>query len=46
LEFADGLELAICNALFWKEEFKPVSCAAGSVKSIVDYVYALLVIGV
>ena len=32
LEFADGLILVICNALFMKQESKLVTCIAGSAK--------------
>jgi len=35
LEFADGVNLLICNTLFMKQESKPVTYVAGSVKSTV-----------
>jgi len=38
LEFADGLNLVICNPLFTKQEAKLVTCVAGPVKSTVDYI--------
>ena len=38
LEFADGLNLVICNTLFTKLEAKLVTYAAGPVKSTVDYI--------
>ena len=38
LEFADGLNLVICNTLFTKQEAKLVTYVAGPVKSTVDYV--------
>ena len=38
LEFADGLNLVICNALFTKQEAKLVTYVAGPVKSRVDYI--------
>ena len=38
LEFADGLNLVICNTLFTKQEAKLVTCVAGPVKSTVDYI--------
>jgi len=38
LEFADGLNLVICNTLFVKQESQLVTCAAGPVKSTVDYI--------
>jgi len=38
LEFADGLNLVICNALFMKQESKLVTYLAGSAKSTVDYI--------
>ena len=37
LEFADGLNLVICNTLFTKQEAK----LAGPVKSTVDYIMVL-----
>jgi len=37
LEFADGLNLVICNTLFTKQEAKLVTNVAGPVKSTVDY---------
>ena len=37
LEFADGLNLVICNTLFTKQEAKLVTYVAGPVKSTVDY---------
>jgi len=36
LEFANGLNLVICNALFMKQEAQMVTYAAGPVKSTVD----------
>jgi len=36
LEFADGLNLVICNTLFTKQEAKLVTYVAGPVKSTVD----------
>jgi len=33
LEFADGLNLVICNSLFMKQEAKLVTYVAGPVKS-------------
>jgi len=38
LEFADGLNFVICNALFRKQEAKVVTYVAGPVKSTVDYI--------
>ena len=38
LEFADGLNLVICNTLFMKQESKLVTYVAGSAKSTVDYI--------
>ena len=38
LEFADGLNLAICNTMFMKQESKLVTYVAGPVKSTVDYI--------
>jgi len=38
LEFADGLNLVICNTLFMKQKSKLVTYAAGSAKSTVDYI--------
>ena len=38
LEFADGLNLVICNILFMKQESKLVTYVAGSAKSTVDYI--------
>jgi len=37
LEFADGLNLVICNTLFTKQEAKLVTNVAGPVKSTVNY---------
>ena len=37
LEFADGLNLVICNTLFTKQESQMVTYAAGPVKSVVDF---------
>jgi len=37
-EFADGLNLVICNTLFTKQEAKLVTYVAGPVKSTVDYI--------
>jgi len=38
LEFADGLNLVICNTLFMKQEYKLVTYVAGSAKSTADYI--------
>jgi len=38
LEFADGLNLVICNTLFIKQESKLVTYVAGSAKSTVNYI--------
>jgi len=38
LEFANGLNLVICNTLFTKQEAKLVTFVAGPVKSTVDYI--------
>ena len=38
LEFADGLNLVICNTLFTKQEAKLITYVAGPVKSTVDYI--------
>jgi len=38
LEFADGLNLVICNTLFMKQESKLVTYTAGSARSTVDYI--------
>jgi len=38
LEFADGLNLVICNTLFMKQESQLVMYAACPVKSTVDYI--------
>jgi len=38
LEFADGLNLVICNTLFVKQESHLVTYAAVPVKSMVDYI--------
>ena len=38
LDFADGLNLVICNTLFTKQEAKLVTYVAGPVKSTVDYI--------
>ena len=38
LEFADGLNLVICNTSFTKQEAKLVTYVAGPVKSTVDYI--------
>jgi len=38
LEFADGLNLVICNTLFMKQESKLVTYVAGAAKSTVDYI--------
>jgi len=37
-EFADGLNLVICNTLFMKQESQMVTYAAGPVKTTVDYI--------
>jgi len=41
LEFADGLNLVICNTMFMKQESQLVTYAAGPVKSMVDYIMVL-----
>jgi len=38
LEFADGLNLVICNTFFVKQESQLVTYLAGPVKSTVDYI--------
>jgi len=38
LEFADRLNLVICNTLFMKQESKLVTYVAGSAKSTVNYI--------
>ena len=38
MEFADGLNLVICNTLFTKQEAKLVTYVAGPVKSTIDYI--------
>ena len=38
LEFADGLNLVVCNTLFTKQEAKFVTYVGGPVKSTVDYI--------
>jgi len=38
LEFADGLNLVVCNTLFMKQESQLVTYAGGPVKSTVDYI--------
>ena len=38
LEFADGLNLVICNTLFMKQESKLVTYVANSAKSTADYI--------
>jgi len=38
LEFADWLNLVICNTLFKKQEANLVTYVAGPVKSTVDYI--------
>ena len=38
LEFADGLNIVICNTLFVKQESQLVTYAADPVKSTVDYI--------
>ena len=38
LEFADGLNLVLCNTLLLKQESQLVTYAAGPVKSTVDYI--------
>ena len=38
LEFADGLNVVICNTLFTKQEAKLVTYVAGPLKSTVDYI--------
>ena len=42
LEFADGLNLVICNTLFTKQETKLVTYVAGPVKRTVDYIMVRL----
>ena len=37
LEFADGLDIVICNTLFTKQEAKLVTYVAGPVKSMVRH---------
>jgi len=41
LEFADGLNLVICNILFMKQESQMVTYATGTVKSTVDPIHSL-----
>jgi len=38
LEFANWLNLVICNTLFMKQESQLLTYAAGPVKSMVDYI--------
>ena len=38
LEFADGLNLVICNTLFTKQETRLVTYVAGPMKSTVNYI--------
>ena len=38
LDFADGLNLVVCNSLFMKQESQLVTYVAGPVKSTVDYI--------
>jgi len=38
LEFADELNLVICNTVFMKQESQLVTYAGGPVKSTVDYI--------
>ena len=38
MEFADGLNLVICNTLFMKQESKLVTYVANSAKSTADYI--------
>jgi len=38
LEFANGLNLVICNTMFMKQESKLVTYVAGSAKFTVDYI--------
>jgi len=38
LEFADRLNLDICNTLFMNQEYQLVTYAAGPIKSMVDYI--------
>jgi len=38
LEFADGLNLVICNTVFMKQESQLVIYTAGPAKSLVDYI--------
>jgi len=38
LEFADGLNLVVCNTLFMKQESQLMTYAAGPVKRMVDYI--------
>ena len=42
LEFADGINVVICNTLFVKQESHLMTYAAGPVKSTVDYIICLL----
>jgi len=43
LEFADGLNLVICNTLFMKQESQLVTYAAGPIKSTIDYIDYIIV---
>jgi len=45
LEFADGLNLVVCNTLFIRQESQLVAYAAGPVKSMVDCSYYCLTRG-
>ena len=45
LEFADGLNLVICNTSFTKQEAKLVTYVAGPLKSTVDYIMNCLSMG-
>ena len=38
MQFADGLNLVICNTLFTKKEARLVAYVAGLMKSTVDYI--------
>ena len=38
VEFADGLNVVICNTLFMKQKSQMMTYAAGPVKSMVDYI--------
>jgi len=44
LEFADWLNIVICNTLFTKQEAKLVTYVAGPVKSTVDYIMMMMIL--